>query len=207
MEKGPSGLNMCTKKPSNLFNCPRCDASINVSGNRIVVESCGHQKCRKCFITDESGCSECAQPISYTDETPAAPLSLPPEQSILIHENIGTPVRSPILLNSKLQKRQKLEILNDIIIAAAQDPVDRRNSSTSETRTKKKCTTNEPIRFPPYISRASTVDNKLLFHCKLCRKSFKSLNHRRYHMYCDPNVTKPLKCKVCDKVAVTNVLS
>lgn len=189
---------MCTKL-SNLINCPRCDARINVSGNRIVVESCGHQKCRNCFITDEKGCSECTE---YTDlctnvKPPAQETSTP------IHEEIETTARSPILLNSKLQKRPKFEILNDVIISAApQDPVEiRRDSNTSGIRNSgENSTTNEPFRYPPYISRASTVDNKLLFHCKLCRKSFKSLNHRRYHMYCDPNVTKPLKCKVCEKV-------
>lgn len=194
---------MCTK-PSNLLNCPRCDAVINVSGNRIVVESCGHQKCRNCFITDETGCSECSAPQdSCTDVIPTVPLSLPPEAAIPNQKEIETAVHSPIWLNSKHQKRQKFEILNDIIItAAAQDPVEiKRDSSTSETPiTGKHPTANEPFRYPPYISRSATVDNKLLFHCKLCRKSFKSLNHRRYHMYCDPNVTKPLKCKVCEKV-------
>lgn len=195
---------MCTK-PSNLFNCPRCDALINVSGNRIVVESCGHQKCRNCFITDENGCSECTQPPadSCTNVTPAAKLTLSPEPPIPINEEFENPVRSPILLNSKPQERQKFEILNDIVITEApQDPGEiRSDSSTTSTRIAgKSSATNEPFRYPPYISRASTVDNKLLFHCKLCRKSFKSLNHRRYHMYCDPNVTKPLKCKVCEKV-------
>lgn len=186
---------MCTKPP-NVLNCPRCDVLINVSGNRIV-SSCGH-KCRDCFITDD-GCSECTKqtPESCNNVTPVAHSLLTPEPSIPIQE-LKILVPSPILLNSNLQKRQKFEILNDIIIAPApQDAVVKRDSITSETRIIK---TNEPFRYPPYISRASTDDNKLLFHCKLCRKSFKSLNHRRYHMYCDPNVKKPLKCKVCDKV-------
>lgn len=41
--------------------CCVCRRYLEQSSNRIIVEICGHQKCRECFIKEEDGCSLCVQ--------------------------------------------------------------------------------------------------------------------------------------------------
>lgn len=39
--------------------CPQCSVNANESSNRIVQDSCGHKKCRKCLLNDEESCKMC----------------------------------------------------------------------------------------------------------------------------------------------------
>lgn len=41
--------------------CCVCHRYLGQSNNRIIVEICGHRKCRECFIKEEDGCSLCVQ--------------------------------------------------------------------------------------------------------------------------------------------------
>lgn len=48
---------------SNVQNaCQKCGQTsdqLQNSNKRLVVEICGHTKCRDCFIREENGCEEC----------------------------------------------------------------------------------------------------------------------------------------------------
>lgn len=50
---------MCSRYAET--QCCVCRRYLDQSCNRIIVEICGHQKCRECFIKEEDGCSICAQ--------------------------------------------------------------------------------------------------------------------------------------------------
>lgn len=39
--------------------CPICKQTIHPQKNRLIVELCGHSKCRLCFIKEENGCILC----------------------------------------------------------------------------------------------------------------------------------------------------
>ncbi|PSN50267.1 hypothetical protein C0J52_02364 [Blattella germanica] len=43
-----------------MEDCPQCRKSIKSPHARLVVEDCGHKKCRLCLIKDEDGCRQCA---------------------------------------------------------------------------------------------------------------------------------------------------
>ncbi|XP_031625468.1 zinc finger protein 25-like [Contarinia nasturtii] len=50
---------MCSRYANAI--CCVCQRYLDQSSNRIIVEICGHQKCRECFIKEEDGCSLCVQ--------------------------------------------------------------------------------------------------------------------------------------------------
>ena len=39
--------------------CPSCGSNSSSSHHRIVIDACGHSKCRKCLLVEESECSQC----------------------------------------------------------------------------------------------------------------------------------------------------
>ena len=41
--------------------CPTCGVAALSSQLRLVVDTCGHQKCRRCLLLEESGCAQCSQ--------------------------------------------------------------------------------------------------------------------------------------------------
>lgn len=47
------------------------------------------------------------------------------------------------------------------------------------------------------IVNTQTNEKERAYKCELCNKSFRSSHQVRYHIYCDPNVEKPLKCSEC----------
>jgi len=42
-----------------IDECPQCKAAFDGSSCRPVQDSCGHFKCRVCFISNEVGCPQC----------------------------------------------------------------------------------------------------------------------------------------------------
>lgn len=50
---------MCSRYAET--QCCVCRRFLDKSNSRIIVEICGHQKCRECFIKEEDGCSLCSQ--------------------------------------------------------------------------------------------------------------------------------------------------
>lgn len=41
--------------------CCICSRNSGQSNNRIIIETCGHQKCWECLIKEENGCSLCSK--------------------------------------------------------------------------------------------------------------------------------------------------
>jgi len=39
--------------------CPSCGSNSSSSHHRIVIDACGHSKCRKCLLVEENECSQC----------------------------------------------------------------------------------------------------------------------------------------------------
>lgn len=44
--------------------CPSCGVAALSSQVRLVVDTCGHQKCRRCLLLEDSGCAQCRQRCS-----------------------------------------------------------------------------------------------------------------------------------------------
>ena len=41
------------------WTCPSCGVAALSSQVRLVVDTCGHQKCRRCLLLEEEGCAQC----------------------------------------------------------------------------------------------------------------------------------------------------
>ena len=39
--------------------CPQCGMAPTAAQQRMVIDACGHSKCRRCLLVEESGCSQC----------------------------------------------------------------------------------------------------------------------------------------------------
>ena len=44
--------------------CPSCGVAALSSQVRLVVDTCGHRKCRRCLLREDSGCAQCRQRCS-----------------------------------------------------------------------------------------------------------------------------------------------
>lgn len=49
------------------ISCPLCGTEISGNINRLVIDSCGHSKCRLCLLADDE-CTKCSKPQQYTIE-------------------------------------------------------------------------------------------------------------------------------------------
>lgn len=155
--------------------CCVCHRYLDQSVNRIIVEICGHKKCRECFIKEEDGCSVCFQ------EQNASTLCNPKSfSSNAIHDN------NVSSLNSQFDETsENIESADAIENAKFCSVIDKSNGTASHIIT---------------VSDSSKI---IGYKCSICDKSFKSRNNRKYHVFCDKSQSKPFKCNQCDKQFIT----
>lgn len=161
---------MCST--SSQMKCSICNESTTT--NRIIVETCGHQKCRECFIREEDGCSLCivangSQPIEeIRNEVPSS---------------------QPADLSGGLDQDKRVSVIENVLIST---------HSTSNTASTSK------MKRPAHISVRQDDSGKVIeYTCTLCKKCFKSRNNQQYHLYCDKNIPKPFECAQCGRQFVT----
>lgn len=219
---------MCTN-PVNIFNCPQCHSIIDLGSNRIVVESCGHQKCRSCFIKEENGCAECrtdwnSAPIIISNKVAPdvstdfvaiieTPDDLGPKSSdsnsdyeqlkIDTDPNDTTDSEKYEILAAPNKKHKEIVILNDLVIKAPdKNPPDiiSNISNDSLKNTVKLPRSRKLFVYPSHLI-VKKEKNQKIFNCTICQKEFKSKNNRLYHFYCNNTAKKPYKCDQCSKVS------
>lgn len=156
--------------------CSVCRRFLDQSSCRIIVEICGHQKCRECFINEEDGCSVCKQSSKQKQITSESVRSVS-------RENIShTSTKSAIDQNNEIDGDDGI-------------------SSESEIKTNFPSKSNENV---PHIIPSKNANGKILsYRCNICEKSFKSRTNQKYHIFCDKNRTKPFQCNQCNKQFIT----
>lgn len=208
---------MCTIPVANIFNCPQCNSIIDVSGNRIVVESCGHKKCRNCFLNEENGCAECqntwnttpviiSSQIEESDTTDLTILTTNEQKSLDSNSDSGDLLQIDTDQDGKSDDEhfpapvldsKKIVILNEVILKSPDNPQISSESLADNPNEQK----NTGFVYPYLLVKRIKGQN--IFHCTICEKEFKSKNNRRYHLYCDKTIEKPYKCTGCQKVSKT----
>lgn len=173
--------------------CPQCGNVVDQHTNRLVLESCGHQKCRNCFIAESLGCRECRQVAAVLDvDTPAV-------HKFQILDDIRLP---PVRLHEELNETENATRPVDEAIVVEQTKEHPKATQIYGNSKKSSSSSAEPFRYPAHLQIKRT-GALITFYCRICRKSFKSVNNRRYHLYCDTSIVKPLKCDLCDKRFIT----
>lgn len=214
-----------------LKKCPNCNEIIDSLRNRVITEQCGHIKCRLCFLQEENGCILCNQqqstsaienPVKQSSDdiksTYEFNISDDPSNDIDSDDNelrINTDTsgsldsfeeresnpdkKSETVRNyfDEISCNKKVEILENVLISSKEIDIDKHSQITNETGI-----INDTI--PTHVVTNGRCDsNKSTYTCKICQKTFKSKNNRKYHSYCDPKKPKPFSCKQCNKQFIT----
>lgn len=211
----------------NIENiCPICKHNFDSYNNRLIVEICGHKKCRTCLIYEENGCAECKYIQNISNNTKSdnslnvTPNDLTKLQSfqhekpeIQIADTLGVD-SSSIFTTIETQSNEDGLHIDTIINANDGDERSMSNCSNTENQHKtppicpdktlsiKRMTKKRKkprIEYPTHLIETK-LNGNVIFKCTICNKEFKSLNNRRYHFYCDDSLNKPYKCDKCDKV-------
>ena len=77
---GPSSHHL----PALGAKCPSCGSSSTSSHHRIVMDACGHFKCRKCLLVEENECSQCMLSMQETSRGDGGLLDQFPERCSVI---------------------------------------------------------------------------------------------------------------------------
>lgn len=169
---------MCSRLAET--QCSVCCRTLDKGTNRIIVEICGHQKCRECFIKEEEGCSVCKGNNSTQDDK-SVEIESPENQN---HEDDIDAV------DEKLNAESNDETSHIIT-------VNKEGSSLSY-----RCT----ICHKTFKSRNNRKyhlfcdkNRSKPFRCEICDKQFITLAHLKYHQSTH-DTDKRFACQHCDRI-------
>lgn len=171
--------------------CCICHRNFSQSNNnRIIVEICGHQKCRECFIQEENGCSVCA--TKTVDEN-----GVGDSVSAVPSSSNGAPIdatdgREECGIDSALTA-EVIQDASHIITTTEQ----------GDGTTRYKCTicqksfkSRNNCKYHLFCDKSRAKP----FKCNQCDKQFITLAHMNYHRQSTHNVEKQFPCTHCKKI-------
>ncbi|XP_050296636.1 zinc finger protein 624-like [Anthonomus grandis grandis] len=179
--------------------CEQCLRPSLAPSNRLVQDTCGHQKCRACLLDDENSCKQClsynsyhkVQEVSFLD-LEGTPNGNERSDSVSycnggakLNNNGNDHIKAELFPPTDIEKK----IENNYI-----EQVDQNIPAKEKTKIKEKKETKKNLLvIPPHITVQS---NPVNYHCTICQKSFITKSHVKYHQYCTGEV-KPFKCEIC----------
>lgn len=164
--------------------CCVCRRYLEQSSNRIIVEICGHQKCRECFIKEEDGCSQCVQNNEQFSKQFQSH-----EVVALSSDCCNEPIQSDIIAETPLI----VEINEDAShIITTNDTVDAVRYKCTICQKSFKSRNNRKYHLFCDKTRSKP------FQCNQCDKQFITLAHMNYHQSTH-NADKHFECKHCQK--------
>ncbi|XP_022905302.1 zinc finger protein 260-like [Onthophagus taurus] len=163
-------------------NCPQCNSEISEPTQRLVQDSCGHQKCRICLLGDSEKCKQCfSKPQTNLSNTNS-------NKGVIKYES-SQPNGSKSKPND-FEKRSYQPII-------VPNHVSFNNGVYSCKICKKEFKTKGHVKFHQYC-----VGGKMPLKCKTCLKEFVSKSHLHVHLLSHEE-KKPHVCAECNKTFVT----
>lgn len=166
--------------------CCICHRNLGqTNNNRIIVEICGHQKCRECFIQEENGCSVCSKNELECD----AKAQATPSSSA---DDIG---RDDGHEESGVDSALTAQVIQEAthIITTTED---------ADGAVRYKCTicqksfkSRNNCKYHLFCDKTRSKP----FKCSQCDKQFITLAHMNYHQSTH-NLEKRFPCTQCQKV-------
>lgn len=169
--------------------CCVCRRYLDQSSNRIIVETCGHQKCRECFIKEEDGCTLCKRN----------------KQQFLDESGVCSAIHDPIPSSSEGAKDVLSEdgsTENLLTIDMNEDVTHIITKNEPGNAMRYKCTicqkTFKSRNNRKYHLFCDKTRSKP-FQCNQCDKQFITLAHMNYHQTTH-NENNHFACDHCPKV-------
>lgn len=154
--------------------CPQCNKASNGAANRLVRDSCGHEKCRVCLLLDEEKCQQCKNEKDHE------------QQSVIKFENHtgvitcnGTAKKSeicPVVQNGAVEK--KCDDMKPPPI------VQKVKSKCSKSRNVKGSQSKRVYRSITIPNHVTILKDPTRYKCTICDKQFSTKSHIKYHIYC-----------------------
>ncbi|CAG9857266.1 unnamed protein product [Phyllotreta striolata] len=178
--------------------CLQCNKVISGPSNRLIKDSCGHEKCRICLLEDENDCKQC-QNKRTLEETIVSNNSdrngdlnsdiISSNHTGVIQINGNVPVPSTSNLNGDIKHNNTIKPIESTPIRSVENFANDVDKPQSVRRP------YSSITIPKHVTKVSDPPS---YHCTICNKTFITKTHVKYHLYCAGG-SKPFKCDVCGK--------
>lgn len=168
--------------------CCICRRYLNQSNNRIIVEICGHQKCRECFIQEEDGCSLCSKNVESNE----------------IQNKDESILAVPSSSNDRIEDTGRNEHFGEpsTIVEMNDDASHIITTTDNGNELRYKCTicqksfkSRNNCKYHLFCDKSRSKP----FQCNQCDKRFITLAHKNYHQSTH-GVDKQFSCSHCQKV-------
>lgn len=168
--------------------CCICHRNLGQSNTRIIVEICGHQKCRECFIQEENGCSLCSnKEEEHGDSVSAIPPTSSGGDEIEQGDKHGESGNESALNADTIQ-----DVSHIITTTEHGDGTVRYKCKICQKSFKSR----NNCKYHLFCDKTRSKP----FKCNQCNKQFITLAHMNYHRQSTHNVEKQFPCTQCKKV-------
>ncbi|EDW16791.2 zinc finger protein 845 [Drosophila mojavensis] len=196
-----------------MSRCPRCNC-VASGQNRLVTDSCGHNKCRLCLLADEVACSECQ--LTRELEPAADAVGQPVENVDYKHITSTTQGYHCSVCNksfrSRTQQYYHRSCGNEILKKFPCTQCSRRFATRSHLKYHQKshnspsfsCSNcSKTFRQELLLQRHMRTHNSSGFPCQQCSRIFRSQGALTAHAVLHSGNSLPYKCVDCSKHYLT----
>ncbi|XP_056635610.1 zinc finger protein 154-like [Diorhabda sublineata] len=190
--------------------CLQCNKLHTGPSNRLVRDSCGHEKCRFCLLEDENQCKQCVEEKKlrlHESEKNNENLENDTKDEVVNNHTgviqVNGNVPSTSTYNGELTFHETIETLENKTLENSfnentYDSLKVENKNIAASRIKKpdkQRRTYNTVIIPKHVTVISDPPSYL---CTICNKNFNTKTHIKYHTYCN-GTAKPYKCEHCGK--------
>lgn len=174
-----TNIEYTTTAISQETQCGVCHNIFDHSLNRIIIEACGHRKCRECLIKEVDGCSLCAQRQQNEEIEHVLPGAVNIKSSSDDTNESSTNVSQSLLTAENVQISNVIEFDGGYKCIICQRCFKSRNNRKYHQF----CNTNQ----------------KKPLKCNQCDRQFITVAHLKYHQSVHDGVQK-FPCRYCGKI-------
>lgn len=180
--------------------CLQCKKVSAGPTNRLVQDSCGHKKCRVCLLEDEEKCRQCEAASADTN----GEVSVKETNEITGGENGDAEIKEFVINNhtaviklngnvskiSKVSNKEEGKVNNEESRETSMEttPANQQTATIEKKKTQSKTKKGDKekraynsIDIPKHIT---VISDPLSYNCGICKKSFVTKAHVKYHVYC-----------------------
>lgn len=165
--------------------CPQCHKATLSPSNRLVQDNCGHVKCRSCLLTDSEFCKQCLKSSNNLQGSNGLPVDnivqeITDNHTAVICNGRNQNETHSDVSDSVVNNHNDATDLTELLPNGSMETVE--NDSENAITEEKNSTSKKVILIPAHII---TKTDPVCYFCTLCKKSFTTKGHIKYHTYCN----------------------